>query len=104
MSYCPCYIDSICFISVVAGVMSGWYFLPRVKSHFGLELRNVTSFYGFLKRSVIGLSLVLIWKSFWGFLRNKLQMDTFIRVISYAGIGFLSTLVLPFLLSFLFPF
>ena len=104
MSYCPCYIDSICFISVVAGVLSGWYFLPKLKTDFGLELRNVSSLIGFTMRSVTGLVVVLTWKTFWGLLMKKSKIVKFIRVINYAGIGFISTLVLPFLLSNLFPF
>lgn len=83
--------------------MSGWYFLPILENDFGLELTNVLSFMGFFKRSVTGLSVVLTWKTFWVVLGKKLQMNTFIRIINYAGIGLISTLVLPFLLSKLFP-
>lgn len=100
MSYCPCYIDSICFISVVVGELSGWYFLAKVSRNYGLELKDVSNFLQLLKRSTIGLATIVAWKSFWGFIRRRFKdLDIIIRIVTYSGIGFLATLVLPLLLS-----
>jgi preprotein translocase subunit Sec63 len=69
-----------------------------------------------MKRIGVGLMVLLSWKRFWGILRKRVSkidknhprkdpwsLETIILIVNYCGIGFLSTAVLPFLLSILFP-